>query len=30
MASDGTDIQEVVGVHPDGAIAWNPVGQGTG
>jgi Tol biopolymer transport system component len=26
MASDGTDMQEVVGVHPDGAIAWNPVG----
>jgi TolB protein len=26
MASDGTDMQEVAGVHPDGAIAWNPVG----
>lgn len=26
MASDGTDVQEVAGVHPDGAIAWNPVG----
>jgi hypothetical protein len=26
MASDGTDMQEVAGVHPEGAIAWNPVG----
>lgn len=25
MASDGTDLQLVNGVMPDGAIAWNPV-----
>jgi Tol biopolymer transport system component len=26
MAPDGTDIQSVQGVTPDGAIAWNPLG----
>jgi hypothetical protein len=26
MAPDGTDVQEVQGVNPDGPIAWNPVG----
>lgn len=26
MAADGTDVQEVVGVSPEGAIAWNPLG----
>ncbi len=25
MASDGTDVQRVEGVNPEGAIAWNPV-----
>ena len=25
MASDGTDVQRVEGVSPEGAIAWNPV-----
>jgi Tol biopolymer transport system component len=25
MASDGTDVQRVEGVWPEGAIAWNPV-----
>ena len=25
MASDGTDVQLVEGVNPEGAIAWNPV-----
>jgi Tol biopolymer transport system component/DNA-binding CsgD family transcriptional regulator len=25
MASDGTDVQLVEGVYPEGAIAWNPV-----
>lgn len=25
MASDGADVQKVEGVHPEGAIAWNPV-----
>ena len=24
MAPDGTEMREVTGVHPDGAIAWNP------
>jgi Tol biopolymer transport system component len=26
MAPDGTDMQRLNGVTPDGAIAWNPVG----
>jgi Tol biopolymer transport system component len=26
MAADGTDLEEVVGVHPEGAIVWTPVG----
>lgn len=26
MAPDGTDVQRVEGVNPDGAIAWNPAG----
>lgn len=25
MSADGTDIREIEGVHPEGAIAWNPV-----
>ena len=24
IASDGTDVQQVEGVSPEGAIAWNP------
>jgi WD40-like Beta Propeller Repeat len=30
MAPDGSDLQEVVGVTPDGAIAWNPVDHADG
>lgn len=26
MAPDGTDVQEVEGVSPEGAIPWNPLG----
>jgi Tol biopolymer transport system component len=29
MAWDGSNIRPVGDVHPDGAIAWNPVGAGT-